>query len=874
IFQFGIFYDDDMEFHPGPVFNFGGRVHSNGNIFLAAGTGLYFASKVTAHNNVFTDVGKNGKPYTTWGDNVYVRNGSGVPTRVDHTMGSVLTNPINGAPVTNYPAPLPPAPTAYRNANWTSGLNFSGSYDGNLLANQQTLKLPIKISADISGQAVDLVQLLKRGKNADSTAGTGDIWNDGTGTVAAPTILPVTATTKDDPITASERYYNKTGIRVSFADGKAKLPGCVTSAGAAVVAKCGVRLDADPTGQVQGAYVAGAAGRGYNPSAGHAMTGAPAYLPTEINGERFYSPGKESWIKVETVVYNAATQKYDTQDITEDILSLGVTERAPDIAGNFTVIENNYSTLANDSLGVPTGTDSRSIIKLQQFMMRLPAGYGGIAINNAAGAVAPNNYMTNSGFAGATRNYVEPAALAAGPLTCAGALVGQITTVNQGSFPNGLTTTAMGLAKITPDRPHWKTASISGGPNNKCVVAFPINFFDTREGLFNESTTVFNRDTAYKVGGNYNVPWAGVMTSVDIDVANLKRFLAGDFDGGAKPGLPSAGTPFTVAAGHALRSTDIPSSNGWVIYVSDRRGDRDFDGEYDMEDIYGNNDGALQLGEDVNGNGILEADYLNVGGAQEAAKYSASGLYSPPVPAAAPVVPVNYRSFVSPDMAATFEHPFYRRAVRLVNGSDLPGFYDTVTPSNSKGFTVASENGVYVLGDYNSTGVATYGSPTPATDFLPQGTRDVPASIAADAVTVLSNKWSDANSFANPFTNTNRVADVETNTRFAMLAGDSITTLDATPNQGGQDTRMNGGVHNFIRFLEQWSVRLNYCGSLINLFNAHNNSGAYKNGGGAVYNPPTRNWVFDSSFLDINRIPPGTPFFQYIQITGFQRINN
>ena len=33
IFQFGIFYDDDLEFHPGPRFDFGGRVHSNGCLF-------------------------------------------------------------------------------------------------------------------------------------------------------------------------------------------------------------------------------------------------------------------------------------------------------------------------------------------------------------------------------------------------------------------------------------------------------------------------------------------------------------------------------------------------------------------------------------------------------------------------------------------------------------------------------------------------------------------------------------------------------------------------------------------------------------------------------------------------------------------------
>jgi len=40
IFQFGIFYDDDLEFHPGPRFDFGGRVHTNGSLFMAAGTGV------------------------------------------------------------------------------------------------------------------------------------------------------------------------------------------------------------------------------------------------------------------------------------------------------------------------------------------------------------------------------------------------------------------------------------------------------------------------------------------------------------------------------------------------------------------------------------------------------------------------------------------------------------------------------------------------------------------------------------------------------------------------------------------------------------------------------------------------------------------
>jgi len=37
LFQFGMFSQTDLSFFPGPNFDFGGRVHSNGNLFLASG---------------------------------------------------------------------------------------------------------------------------------------------------------------------------------------------------------------------------------------------------------------------------------------------------------------------------------------------------------------------------------------------------------------------------------------------------------------------------------------------------------------------------------------------------------------------------------------------------------------------------------------------------------------------------------------------------------------------------------------------------------------------------------------------------------------------------------------------------------------------
>lgn len=804
IFQFGIFYDDDLEFHPGPRFDFGGRVHSNGNLFLQAGTGVYFSSKVSTANQVFTDVSKNGSPWSNWDDNVFIKNASGAYVQLQYNMGSVLKNVVNGAPITT--APLP---TAYKNANWTANSNL---FQGNLLSDTKPLQLPIKLNSDIQGTNLDMIEVVKRGKNI------GDLWNDGTGTVAVPKVTPVIATTVDDKVTAAERYYNKTGIRVSIADSKAKLPGCATTTGAAVTGWCGVRLDADAAPGAAGTYTAGAA-RGYQPLA---MTGTPAYQATRLNGKRFDTDTKELWIKIETVVYNPATILYDTQDITQDILALGVTD-APPNNSTFSITDANYNTNA---------IDSRSIIELQRYIIEGPN--------------LPNTgYLSAVGSGATAYNYVTPGTVSSSTTSCATATSGYTAGGDTGTitgspnfFPNNFT---------ADDRLVMRNATISGGvgAGRTCVVPFPINMFDTREGLYNDTSSVFNPTTTYGT----KVPWAGVMSLIDIDVSNLKKFLDGTWD----TKMPT-GTPYYTATGHVLRGSDIPQNNGWVFYVSDRRGDFDFDGEYDMEDVYGNNDGVLQTGEDINGNGSLQADYTN-----EAVRYTGgSGATA---------------TSVSPDIAAVFDHKFYRRGVRLRNATQPPGYYDSVTPANTKGIAFATENGIYVRGNFNATGISSVGTPTASNLYLPQGTSShIPASITADAITVLSNNWTDGASFVYPFALGSRPAS-ETTQRFAMLSGDTITTLNGTPNQGGGDPKMNGGVHNFLRFLEDWgSDRLNYAGSLINLYNSHNNNAPFKCCNN-VYSPPDRNWVFDASFLDVNRLPPGTPYFQNIQMTGFQRIN-
>ena len=49
--------------------------------------------------------------------------------------------------------------------------------------------------------------------------------------------------------------------------------------------------------------------------------------------------------------------------------------------------------------------------------------------------------------------------------------------------------------------------------------------------------------------------------------------------------------------------------------------------------------------------------------------------------------------------------------------------------------------------------------------------------------------------------------------------------------------------------------------------------GLYKyNGNNNVYSPPTRGYNFDTDFLTPSLLPPHTPMFRDVNITGFTRL--
>jgi len=80
----------------------------------------------------------------------------------------------------------------------------------------------------------------------------------------------------------------------------------------------------------------------------------------------------------------------------------------------------------------------------------------------------------------------------------------------------------------------------------------------------------------------------------------------------------------------------------------------------------------------------------------------------------------------------------------------------------------------------------------------------------------------------------------------------------------GQDFGTDGGMHNFLRYIENWGGRtLGYRGSLVSLYYSQYATGTFKCCS-LVYSPPARNYQFDTLFLNPANLPPGTPMFQDI----------
>jgi hypothetical protein len=106
----------------------------------------------------------------------------------------------------------------------------------------------------------------------------------------------------------------------------------------------------------------------------------------------------------------------------------------------------------------------------------------------------------------------------------------------------------------------------------------------------------------------------------------------------------------------------------------------------------------------------------------------------------------------------------------------------------------------------------------------------------------------------------------------AVSGGKNLNYPTATLAWRVGDFGTDGGLHNFLRLLEDWGGQtLNYKGSLVSMYYSTYATGADKNGGGTTYAPPTRNYVFDPLFSQPNNLPPGTPMFRDIDNLSYRQ---
>ena len=427
---------------------------------------------------------------------------------------------------------------------------------------------------------------------------------------------------------------------------------------------------------------------------------------------------------------------------------------------------------------------------------------------------------------------------------------------------------------------------------------YPINFYDAREGEPRD----IDWSGAYGATDN-SCTTNGVMNAVEIDVGNLQQWLLGNI-------------------GTSGGSVNSSNQNGYILYFSDRRGmlpspnavsshpansktgDSGLEDTINSASVNGIPDGAKETKmtgqnfspEDDNQNGALDnwgAYSLGLGfyGSGSAPTKNLNTLITGsahPNPFGSDTAGDNNNRIQS--CATTGRKNWVsgaRHVLKLVDGAlgNLPLNPNPITLTNpdgttstyNGGFTVASENPVYIQGNYNSA--------APPTDSVWTGGGDkagmAAAAVIADTVTILSNSWDDRVSMAGTAgnsspTNLGNRTPTSTYYRLAIAAGKNMTFTYPTTAWPGlaSDSGTDGGIHNFLHLIENWGsggVTENYMGSLASMYYSTYDTGFFKCCT-AVYGVPTRNFSFDLDFRSPYALPPGTPMFKDVESLGYRQL--
>ena len=192
-------------------------------------------------------------------------------------------------------------------------------------------------------------------------------------------------------------------------------------------------------------------------------------------------------------------------------------------------------------------------------------------------------------------------------------------------------------------------------------------------------------------------------------------------------------------------------------------------------------------------------------------------------------------------------------AVRLMGGgsTNFPPY----------GLTVATPNPLYIWGNYDTPSTSNFNS----TNVI--GT--YPTSFICDALTILSQNWSDSYSAT---TSLPSRSAANTTVNGAIIAG----VVYSTGPGGTGTTQFSGGVHNLPRLIENWSngSTLTLNTSMVNLFPSAIATAPFLWPNDTVYDVPSvRELYFNQNYTSPAGLPPGTPLVTLVQRTSQKLLN-
>jgi len=852
VFQFGVFSDSDLFFGRSPDLGFAGRVHTNGDLYLgvADGYNLVFGDKISAWGNVIRQVMQNNV--------VASGNNDGGVVMIPTANNGCSTQMANVGSATASSTCMSIAGTSLGAANGSVTGGHGSAQTGSTWVSVSTGTLQSYL---IDG-------------NGAANSNTPGLYNTGASRLSLPfvngTTQPYQIIRRPPPgeaissVLGSSRLANEAEIRILLSDKQADLHLGDWNGDATQDVELST-LAPEITGSTQTSFVINGNTYYFAEAACGATSGIGTACTSGHGDTRFVEP---------PYVLSGATATPAASQAEWPLINgwlLVEVKWASD--GHWHGVTNEWLGLGfGRGLAVPTAPSSNTLTYV-----------------NASGSTIAVNDMRNAIL------YLEVQADRDGDGTIN----------NNSTSKDGLSFQPVGGSSAI---------SIPLGPygTNSQYNWYPINFYDAREGENNDT-----RSSTFPYSGsgtaNASCTANGIMNAVELDLGNLKAWLAG-------------------TTGSTGANVDYATQNGYILYFSDRRG-MQYDpvhsptallGAYGFEDTVNfsagspfNPDNRL---EPANYNGVSPEDVeqwkdgtLSTYGAKTVGDAFGT-TYANDTDTANPKNPYAHR-FLCYTVGRANRVTGARHVLKLVDGSlgNLPTMppgnvtnncsQTATNPTGCGGFTVGSENPVYIQGNYSSNCPASVGgSPSPCTpgntNFDATWTSTTAAepthsaaAIIADTVTLLSNNWQDAGvtsattngSLVNPVNTPsgqnvpaytpNRIA-VTTYYRVAIAAGKTIAF--SNPGQSPEFAfGTDGGIHNFLRFLEDWGgisaqQSLYYKGSLVSLFFNTYNTGTFKCCN-LVYNPPSRQYTFDSLFSVPQNLPPGTPMFRNVDNLSYRQ---